>query len=70
MHIRNTHHSCTEGKEEYDHLKNGFAPVIEEINEALQVNHLEIQGQIYELKYVFGGDYKVSQKLLQYVHTI
>lgn len=40
-------------------MKNGFEPVLIEINHLVDVRMIEVDGTIYELNVVLGGDYKV-----------
>lgn len=47
------------GNEDYDRMKNGFEPVLIEINHLVDVRMIEVDGTIYELNVVLGGDYKV-----------
>ena len=40
-------------------MKNGFAPVLIEINELIENGAIEINGTSVKLNIYFGGDYKV-----------
>lgn len=48
------------GHEDYQHLKNGFAPVLEDINALISQPTLHVNDQELQLSIVLGGDYKVS----------
>ena len=54
------------GSEDYTTLKDGFAPVIDEINDLLEDNNIEVRGNTVQLKFFFCGDYKV--KRYSYIH--
>lgn len=47
------------GMEEYETLKEGFAPVVREINHLISNPFVEVNGCPVELKLYFSGDYKV-----------
>ena len=52
------------GNEDYDCLKNGLAPVLNEVNHLIDVKMIEVDDVIYELNVVLGGDYKVKLYIL------
>ena len=51
-----------QGIEKYETLKEGYAPVLQEINSLINDNFIEVLGVRYELNFLFGGDYKVMNK--------
>lgn len=40
-------------------LKSGFAPVYIEVNNLIRDRLVRVKDEIFEIKIVFGGDYKV-----------
>ena len=59
--IGNHTFAVLQGSEEYNLMKNGFAPVITEINTLITEKTIEVKDEIYEIIIVLGGDYKVYQ---------
>ena len=51
--------------DEYTTLKDGFAPVI---NDVLEDSHIEVRGNTVQLRFFFCGDYKVEEIVL-YAHV-
>ena len=51
--------AAVKGSESYELLSSAFAPVFQELNEAIVNPCVEINGVHYELDLVFGSDYKV-----------
>lgn len=51
--------AVAKGEESYKALKDGFSPVIKEINEVIEDPKITIEGITYDIKFVLGGDYKV-----------
>ena len=49
------------GNKDYKTLKEGFAPVIDDINDLIKKSVIEINGTDVMLDVIFGGDYKVLQ---------
>lgn len=49
------------GNEDYKTLKEGFAPVLEEINDLIDNHELEVNGKVFTFNVIFGGDYKVKE---------
>ena len=49
------------GSEDHTTLKEGFQPVLNEINELVESRLVEVQDAFYELDFFLGGDYKVEQ---------
>lgn len=47
------------GSEDYSLPKNGFAPLLANVNFLLANPVLEVNGHMVELFFVLGGDYKV-----------
>ena len=47
------------GAEGYALLKEGLSPVLTQVNDLIEGRALELQGTMYELNIVLGGDYKV-----------
>lgn len=58
-----------QGAEGYKLLKEGLATVLEEINSLIEGHALELQGTIYELKFVLGGDYKVLHVTVKLINN-
>lgn len=52
------------GTENYQFLKKGFSPVIDEINDLIDGRFVEVNGEIVEVDFVLGGDYKVSYAII------
>lgn len=48
------------GIEQYQFLKDGLAPVLKEINELIEGRIVEVDGEMIELTFMLGGDYKVK----------
>ena len=46
--------------------KNGYAPILKEINELIENGTIEVEGKSVELNIYLGGDYKVQQL---YIHV-
>ena len=40
-------------------MKNGFAPVLQEINVLITEKVITVNGEVYEIDFILGGDYKV-----------
>ena len=59
MYIGNHTFAVIKGAEEYVLLKEGLSPVLRQVNDLIEGHALELQGTIYELNVVLGGDYKV-----------
>ncbi len=51
--------AAIEGAEGYELFKEGFEPVLCEINNLIHTWSVEIDGKTYPLTIYFGGDYKV-----------
>lgn len=51
-----------QGQEYYDHLKEGFEPVLSEMNELLMEKQIEVYGHTFQLQFYVGGDYKVMMR--------
>ena len=49
------------GSEDHTTLKEGFQPVLDEINELVESRLIEARDEFYELDFFLGGDYKVQQ---------
>ena len=47
------------GHENYDFLKQGLSPVLNEINTLIEKNAVNVNGEISDLNFVHGADYKV-----------
>ena len=47
------------GAENYTLIKEGLRPIIDEINSLIEQKVVEVDGEIIELKFYLGGDYKV-----------
>ena len=47
------------GPEEYDFLKECFAPVWKELQDLMVDPYIYVEGRKYNLNIVFGSDYKV-----------
>ena len=64
--IGNHAFAVIQGNEDYDCLKNGLAPVLNdhEVNHLIDVKLIEVNDVIYELNVVLGGDYKVKLYIL------
>lgn len=52
------------GKEEYSLFKNGLEPVLDEINDLLRNKLVTVNGDMVELIFYLGGDYKVNDDSL------
>ena len=52
------------GNEDYKTLKEGFAPVLEEINDLIENHELDVNGKILTFNVILGGDYKVKKHIL------
>ena len=52
------------GAEQYDHLREGFAPVLDEINDMIREAKITIDGRTFELKFMLDGDFKVNATYL------
>ncbi len=52
--------AAIEGAEGYELFKEGFEPVLCEINNLIDTGSVEIDGKTYPLTIYFGGDYKVN----------
>ena len=48
-----------EGAESYEAIKNGFSPLLAEINTIINKGVIQVNDQLYPLTFVIGGDYKV-----------
>lgn len=53
-----------QGEEKYELFKNGLAPVIDDVNSMMKQRKVTINDHDYDLKFIVGGDYKVSQKVI------
>lgn len=49
------------GNEDYKTLKEGFAPVLEEINDLIDNHEVEVNGKVFTFNVILGGDYKVKE---------
>lgn len=49
-----------QGAENYESIKNGFAPLIDEVNHVIEKGVIDIDNETYTLKFLMGGDYKVN----------
>ncbi len=58
------------GSEDYTTLKEGFQPVLDEINELVESRLIEVQDTFYELEFFLGGDYKVQKQELRVITII
>ena len=58
-HAGNHTFAVVRGMENYHLLKDGFKPVLQEIQELIKKKVVEVKGEIYELDFFLGGDYKV-----------
>lgn len=47
------------GNESYSLMKEGLAPVLSEINHLLEHNSINVAGEVIDLEFVLGADYKV-----------
>ncbi len=47
------------GHEQYENMRDGLAPVLDEINSLIETEIVAVKGQTIQLKFMFGGDYKV-----------
>ncbi len=54
-----------QGAEDYNHMSEGFAPILDEINDVIENNNVVLNGQNFKLEFFLGGDYKVHNKILQ-----
>ena len=48
------------GNEDYKTLKEGFALVLEEINDLIENHELEVNGNVFTFNVILEGDYKVK----------
>ena len=51
--------AAIEGEESYQHLKEGFKPVLDELNTILANPTITVGSHVYPLNVYLGGDYKV-----------
>lgn len=63
------------GQEKYEVLKEGFAPVLAEINSLIERSVIHIDGSILDVRFILGGDYKVEKMLInnkcfQMIHVV
>ena len=48
-----------EGAENYEAIKNGFSPLLAEIDTIINKGVIQVNDQLYPLNFIIGGDYKV-----------
>lgn len=53
-----------QGEEKYELFKNGLASVIDDVNSMMKQRKVTINDHDYDLKFIVGGDCKVSQKVI------
>ena len=59
-----------QGTEDYDTLRDGLSPVLQEINDLIAAKFIELDdGQIVELEFFLGGDYEVYKNSLSQLHV-